>query len=389
MATSAPTVTLTSKREMFPPWLAELKAQAMVRGAWHHVDPDGPDSPHTADSEPALPPTIEELIHIEDKHRQNTWEVDIRDIPDRPAILPARFKDVEKEYQAYQRDYSMRHTRWAASNQRYQVLWEWVNQSVPHMLLEPHKEQLIAEGRLTLQNLVRELQKKYAPTPEWYKQHRRDAYLDVLETGKQGSIHPNTWLDNWFQALARAKSLKLDVVEGTSAIQTFLETVAVRVAPEWSAEQLRRVLEADAMGEKPSRTLEEYGRILETYLQVTTAAKKRLDRKGTGGGGAYATLGGRGDGTNKCPCQRKHAWLPGDCSRLELALTGRTERQIQLSDDDKKSIRQRLELSEYQQLRERLREKGWLGSGSGSGDGASNEGAKGKATWEGKGPIEA
>ncbi|KAL5326314.1 hypothetical protein ACEPPN_007452 [Leptodophora sp. 'Broadleaf-Isolate-01'] len=276
MVTLALTVTLTSKREMFPPWLVELKAQAMVRGAWHYVDPDGPDSSHTADLEPALPPTIEELIHIEDKHR--------------------------------------------------------------------------------------------------------DAYLDVLETGKQGSIHPNTWLDNWFQALARAKSLKLNVVEGTSAIQTFLETVAVRVAPEWSTEQHRRVLEADAMGEKPSRTLEEYSRILETYLQVTTAAKKRLNRKSTGGSGAYTTLGGRGDGTNMCPCQRKHAWLPGDCSRLELALTGRTKRQIQLSDDDKKSIRQRLELSEYQQLRERLREKGWLGS---------NEGAKGKATWEGKGPIEA
>ena len=306
MATLASTVTLTFKREMFPPWLAELRAQAMVRGAWHHVDPDGPDSPHTADSEPALPPTIEELIHIEDKHRQNTWEVDIRDIPDRPAILPARFKDVEREYQAYQRDYSMRHTRWAASNQRYQVLWEWVNQSVPHMLLEPHKEQLIAEGRLTLQNLVRELQKKYAPSPEWYKQHRRDAYLEVLETGK-GSMDQATWLNNWFQALARAKSLKLDIIEGTSAKQAFLETVAVRIAPGWADDQLRRLLEADAMGEKPTRTLEEYGRILETYLQATLASRKLLNKR-TGGGAAYTTLGGRSDGTNKCPCQaKKHA----------------------------------------------------------------------------------
>ncbi|KAG4427869.1 hypothetical protein IFR05_016647, partial [Cadophora sp. M221] len=49
MATSAPTVTFTSKRQDFPPWLAELKAQAMVRGAWQHVDPYGPDSPHTAE----------------------------------------------------------------------------------------------------------------------------------------------------------------------------------------------------------------------------------------------------------------------------------------------------------------------------------------------------
>ncbi|KAH6711697.1 hypothetical protein BKA61DRAFT_611436 [Leptodontidium sp. MPI-SDFR-AT-0119] len=192
MATLAPTVTLTSKREMFPPWL-------------YYVDPDGPDSPHTADLEPALPPTIKELIHIEDKHRQNTWEVDIRDILDKPAILLARFKDIKKE----------------------------------------------------------------------------DAYLDVLET-----------------TLARAKSLKLDVIKGTSAIQTFLETVTVRVAPEW----------------------------------MTTTAKKRLDRKGTRGGGVYVTLGGRSDSTNKCPCS---------------------------------------------------------GSGSGSGDGASKEGAKGKATWEGKGLIEA
>ncbi|KAH6711906.1 hypothetical protein BKA61DRAFT_98145 [Leptodontidium sp. MPI-SDFR-AT-0119] len=118
------------------------------------------------------------------------------------------------------------------------------------------------------------------------------------------------------------------------------------------------------MGEKPTRTLEEYGRILETYLQSTLASRRALDRKVTGGGGTYVTLGGRSDGTDQllnCPCQAKktrHFWSSSSCSRLELALTGHTERQIQLSDDDKKAICQRLELPAYKKLREKLQEKG-------------------------------
>ena len=71
---SATSIQLSTDKHSFPPWLAELKAQAITVGAWSQVDPDGPDAPHTASVEPKLPMSIDELIKVENKVQRQALE---------------------------------------------------------------------------------------------------------------------------------------------------------------------------------------------------------------------------------------------------------------------------------------------------------------------------
>ncbi|CZS97006.1 uncharacterized protein RAG0_06106 [Rhynchosporium agropyri] len=62
--------------------VSELKAQVLVRGAWEQLNPAGPDRPYMSSARPKLPPSIEELIMIENKHRVQLladWKENVRE----------------------------------------------------------------------------------------------------------------------------------------------------------------------------------------------------------------------------------------------------------------------------------------------------------------------
>jgi hypothetical protein len=180
--------------------------------------------------------TIDELIEVENKVRRqdlDDWTADVSEQKGpRPIQTVARFADVKEEHTYRLREYQIQHSRWSTSNSRYLALWTWVRQSVPLTMREPLQEQLIANNELSLQGLVRALQKKYAPTIDSTREHRRNEYLRVLATARLGRTAPLQWLADWFQAYSRAESLKLPVIEGFTAKKDFLEAVVEKMAPE-------------------------------------------------------------------------------------------------------------------------------------------------------------
>ena len=58
-----------------------------------------------------------------------------------------------------------------------------------------------------------------------------EEYKKVLETSRGGSINPQVWINDWFQALARAQTYRVAEVEGFLAIKDFLQVVAAKILP--------------------------------------------------------------------------------------------------------------------------------------------------------------
>ncbi|PVH67402.1 hypothetical protein DL98DRAFT_643636 [Cadophora sp. DSE1049] len=295
---------LTSDRNSWPLWLSEFKAQALIRGSWKHVNPSGPTAPHVPSTEPTLPPSINELLEIENKILRSEWEDDVSEQkPKNPKV--ARFADIKEEHTYRLREYQVQHAQWSSENVKYQALFDWVRLTVDLALIEPHRERLIVEDKWTLQNLVRALQLKYAPTEEATKEYIRNEYRRVLELPtRPGAVAPLVWLNDWFQALSRAQVRGLvEITEGFTAKKEFLQVVFLKLAPEWGRNQLQKATEADAMRE-PTRSLEEYGRILKAHLQAGASAPTKAISEAYSS--VYTTLGGRSDGTaphlHRCPC---------------------------------------------------------------------------------------
>ena len=135
-----------------------------------------------------------------------------------------------------------------------------------------------------------------------------------------------------------------------------MQAILYKLSPNWGERQLASVVESNALGE-PIRTLEEYGRIFLALVEETYGSKHAV----------FASLGDRSDSLfgHSCPCKEsrteKHPWAPSDCSILELAITGSTQRELgnRPSDAQLKAIRERLNIKAYEKLREVLRKKGW------------------------------
>ncbi len=168
-----------------------------------------------------------------------------------------------------------------------------------------------------------------------------------------------TWINDWYQALARAQTLQLAEVEGFLAVKDFLQVVAHKLLPSWGGQQLALVIEANALGE-PVRTLEQYGKIFEAMAEES------------GKHAVFATLGYRSSSPSGycCPCKEtrseRHAWAPSDCSMLELAVTGTTARMPSPlpTDDQLKAIRERLATKSFDKVRGHLEKKGWVKTGT-------------------------
>lgn len=194
----------------------------------------------------------------------------------------------------------------------------------------------------------------------------REEYKKVLEVGRAGSINPQVWINNWFQALARAQTYQVAEVEGFLAIKDFLQVVATKILPSWGSQQLTLLIEANALGE-PIRTLEQYGKIFEALVQ---------QMEGASFSGIFASLGKQSDSGPQgysCPCKEtraeKHSWQPVHCSTLELAITGSCERTLnpRPTDEQLKDIRERLAVKGYEKLRGQLENKGWIKKGGAGG----------------------
>jgi hypothetical protein len=290
------------------------------------------------------------------------------------APRPARFDDIKEEYSFRLKEYAVKQSNWSTQSSRYQNIWDWVRRTVEPALLAPHLELLVSQQRLSLQNVVRALRDKFQPSEDNTREQVREEYKKVLETGRGGSINPQVWINDWFQALARAQTYHVAEVEGFLAIKDFLQVVATKILPSWGSQQLTLAIEANTLGE-PVRTLEQYGKIFEALVQQI---------EGASFSGIFASLGKQPTSDSQgysCPCKEtraeKHSWQPVHCSTLELAITGSCERTLnpRPTDEQLRDIRERLEVKGYEKLRGQLENKGWIKKGGAGGAGAYPKGA--------------
>jgi hypothetical protein len=229
-----------------------------------------------------------------------------------------------------------------------------VRRTVEPALLQPHLELLIAQKKLSLQNVVRALRDDFQPSRDNTKEQVREDYRRILERAKLGSQNVGVWINDWSQALARAQTYQVPEVEGYLAVKDFLQAISHKYSPGWGGQQLALVIQSQTLGE-PIRTLKEYGRIFHALVEEGQGGKSFV----------FASLGSRTDPGHSCPCKEsrteKHPWQPVDCSMLELAITGATTREIERpSAEQLKAIRERLNLKVYEKVKEALEKKGWM-----------------------------
>ena len=211
---------------------------------------------------------------------------------------------------------------WSTQSSRYQNIWDWVRRTVEPALLAPHLELLVSQQRLSFQNVVRALREKFQLSEDNTREQVREDYNRILDRGRIGRESPIAWINDWYQALARAQTYRVTEVEGFLAIKDFLQVVAAKFIPIWEAQQLALVIEANALGE-PVHTLEQYGRIFEALIQQNERSSLAI----------FASLAGRSDSQgHSCSCKEtraeKHPWKPVNCSILELATTGSCTRKL-------------------------------------------------------------
>jgi len=349
-------------RQSWPAWFLQLQFDSTFRNVWQYVNPSALDAPHLIAAEPQSPPTINELLDkLNDERAEPTraWDMDERleaEKGARPrAPRSAKFEDIKEEHAARLKSYTIEQASWVQRSGRYQHIWNWVRSSVDEELLRPHLETLVREDKVSLQNVVRRLQAQFAPSDDVSADRVRQEYRRVLEVGKRGTVNPQRWYEDWFKVLCRARTYRLPEIEGFLAIKDFLDTISAKLSPTWGAQQLANVIVAKELGE-PIRTLEEYGRAFESLAQHSAFVTSTDQR-------TFATFGGRPDRGYACPCKDgdRHPWRPVECSLLEYAIKGTSERRLSLTPTahELELVRQRLRAKQWSDLREALVRKGW------------------------------
>ncbi len=345
----------------FPAWFLQLKLNATFRNIWHIIDPAAPDAPHVTSQEPSPPPTIDSLIAELNAYRQEAllqWEADGRTRAEKgpkPTETVAVFEDVKEEHAARQKEYVVLQSTWSQRTTRYQQIWDWIRTTVDEAILAPHLEKLVRSDTLSLQAIVRSLQAEIAPSDDQTAERVRQEYRRVLVHARQGNYNPARWHSEWYRVYQRALSSGITDVQGSLAVKDFLDAVAVKFAPDWGRQQLNEFIAARELGE-PLRTLDQYGKVFSSYVEHTSFRSRNEQA------GIFATLGERSD-TEKghvCPCRkspRRHPWHPEHCALLELALTGKTSREITATDEELGAIRERAKGDE--KLIKELEKKGW------------------------------
>jgi len=390
---------LLSDRKTWPAWYLAFKYQANLRNLWEVVDPYGEEAPNLMNEAPPEPTSMTTLIqNLNDERNLPTRQwlelpEELRTANTRPAApAAATAADVEKEYTVLYKEWQVSNAVWSAKASRYQQLMNWVNATVKKDVLQPHLDSLVGAGNFTIQGIVVSLLRALAPTDASIEITLRQEYRAVLKQAENGRINPITWHANWFRAYSKGAAMGLSEVQGPLAVRDFLSSL-LKVAPTWAGAQLQTVIMNDELG-IANLTLEQYG--ISFYALANSEQAKAHSN---GSPGIFATFGGAGSGGNantntkksstnqttlhNCPCKeanaQPHKWEAIDCSILEYAITGATERNMRWKPDKNKieQIKARLWWKAYSDLRTALQEKGWkLPANPSKGGGAASNSSK-------------
>lgn len=351
-------------RETWPQWFTLYRHHARFRGIWPYVNPDGPDSIHVSLEAPRVP-TIERYIRQENARRQeqynkefDAWELRATNQrepePQTPAVAVKR--DVEAKYESDRKDFAGRAAEWSAIAGRYVTLWNWVTGSVGETILTSvlsELDLLQPEVNPSIQVIVRKLKERLAPSRQSIIDSARRRYIKALDQARHGSINPETWYRQWYDAYVRAKAEGIPEIDGQTAVQDFVLAVGRRLAPNWATTQMDKLASREARG-KPPATLDEYSKLFAVKLQQY--ASMREEDYPRSSFGVHATAAPREQ--HKCPClarsDHKHKWLPDDCDALMYAVYGRATSRRTPEPHVCKSIRERFNSDAWSELRTKL-----------------------------------
>ncbi|RYO77619.1 hypothetical protein DL764_010202 [Monosporascus ibericus] len=341
-------------RFSYPNWFLSLRFNALSRGVWHLIDPDAPDVDRSTG--PRKLPLLEEYTAEANAQRKKQyaqalvqWENSHLDIeqrgptPEAPKELQATDLKEQYEIDLKRLEADIREESREASriDAKYTNIQTWISATVESQLLRNAQVTLVIRGKITIQDLLRELRDQLAPSP-----------LSTI----------TTWYRTWFSAYTQAKAYDLEEVKGTLAAKDFLSSVSKRLAPAWANSELTNLIRDDSLG-RPTMTLQELGAWFSAMCHENNLRTETKDP------GIFATLSqgspsGSGATPNpsadsspkepisghKYPClatlDQTHKWEPLECALLRLAITGVTTRRItHPSQEDQKGIRERFKLN--------------------------------------------
>ncbi|KAE8840578.1 hypothetical protein PTNB85_03977 [Pyrenophora teres f. teres] len=323
-----------TERSQWPAWFIQFKFHALTKGVWDQVDPDGEEALSINDGEPDLPSPDESLPE--------------ESIAMKYSLELTKYRALSSEY--------------TATVNRLMHLWNWVNQTVDQAILTPIMMTLAENEKSTLQALIIELRNEMAPTDQSTENLVRSQYRAHLQRAKQGRQNAEKWQQEWLHLFSKARAYKLSEVEGTLAIQDYLDAITPKLAPEWGRNMHQTIIQQSVLGQTSEQlTLQQVARVFSALLQ-------EHGLRSATNSGVFATFGSspgpmgpknskQSNNKKTCPCGRAHKWSATDCRKLQSALTGKP---LTLSGEESNKILEALNDTKYEGLKKVLAKKGWV-----------------------------
>lgn len=357
--------------QSWPDWYKVLQYHASSRRIWHLIDPDAPDVGHINDLDPKAPKTIHQMITQRDneqqakyQHRLNNWEnADEITRGDRPSLpIPTKFEDIERLHSAQLKEYAVLQAEWSKTVKSYTHLSNWINATVQGDLMATAQMTNMAAKRWSLQDTVRALKSRHAPSNTAVINIIRTEYRRALDQASEGRVDIHKWHKEWIRVYERARAHGIAEAQGDLATKDFLKALSQKLAPTWAANELTTLIANEHLG-RPTETLDNYNRVFAGIIQ------EAAQDKSSKASGIFATIGKRSDSPSSsktrysCPCKKEqaqgHYWLPEDCSNVEIAITGSTKRRMHYKPaaEYKQAIITRLNKPAWKDLKEKLEKK--------------------------------
>ncbi|KAF4983045.1 hypothetical protein FZEAL_1445 [Fusarium zealandicum] len=321
-------------------WYFTLRSQARGLGIWDRINPDNPDEP----GDILKAPEFESYHQLKARLIKEAREEN-EPIPSEESII--------SWHKLLRGDVEINLAIYHEIAMKEQAILSLIVDTVHPDIYEAAMNKVdIKHGEHSLRQLVRSFQKATAPAHFQITSKIGREYQDILDEARIKTVDPKKWYIRWNKVLTRAEECNVPEVIGTLAISNFLDAVGSCFAPEWAAIegcQLETAIHKDA----EISSLWEYGRYFRLALEVRPFERHRqLD-------GPQAS--DKPPASSPCPCGRKrHNWEPENCSILEFAVRGFTDRPIKkLTEEKRDAICSELQKGKWTKLRKKLKREGW------------------------------
>ena len=240
-------------------WFRSLRFYCEAKNVWHLVDPEAEDAVRTTSAAPSKTATINELIQIENKKRDNSFTKRVTRLQSQqsqqsptPAESaaqaiqsiesspePADYSDVQAQWLALQNQYQSDYKEWERETRQMERAYdkvtevlEWMRTTIDPVIFGPAQEQMLFEGgeqSFSVQAIVRVL-RRAAPSDISVKITISANYNAALAAGLKGSINARRFYQDWLKAYQAGLLHKISEIEEPLCALNFLKALS-KLAP--------------------------------------------------------------------------------------------------------------------------------------------------------------